>query len=47
MLTSAFFSSQVLLPEEEEQLMENLIEMGKDGPIIYDRHFFILAKNHL
>ena len=39
--------SQVLLPQEEEDLVESLIQMGKEGPIIFDRHFFTLARQHL
>jgi len=39
--------SQVLLPKEEEELVESVIQMGKKGPIIFDRHFFTLERQHL
>jgi len=34
--------SQVLNPNEEEQLVDQLTKMGENGPVIYDRHFFTL-----
>ena len=37
-------TSQVLNPNEEEQLVDQLTKMGENGPVIYDRHFFTLVK---
>ena len=40
-------SSQVLLPKEEKQLVKSLVKMGKEGSIIFDRHFFTLVGGNL
>ena len=37
-------SSQVLKPMEEKQLVTDLIKMGRNGPVIFDRHFFTLVR---
>merc|ERR1719234_435387 len=39
---STNYWSQVLSPNEEEDLVEQLTKMGENGPVIYDRHFFTL-----